>query len=114
MRPSCGARVSAMFHLRHHLDAHGHRRPIRLVEGSYLAQHPIDAIADAQEALLRLEVDIGGAALDRVREERRNEAHDRLRIGVAGRLQALVIDLSVSISCRMPSIEKSWPVVLVR
>src|SRR5947208_15813616 len=64
------------------------------MEGSYLTQHPIDAIADAQETLLRLEVNIGGGSLDGVREERGNEAHHRLRISVAGRLQALVIDLA--------------------
>src|SRR5947208_11189104 len=64
------------------------------MEGSYLTQHPIDAIADAQETLLRLEVNIGGGSLDGVREERGNEAHHRLRISVAGCLQALVIDLA--------------------
>jgi len=40
------------------------------VERSYLAQHPIDAIADAQETLLRFAVNVGGAALDGVREKR--------------------------------------------
>ena len=64
------------------------------MEGPYLAQHPVDAIADAQETLLRLEVNIGGGSLDGVREERGNEAHHRLRISVAGCLQALVIDLA--------------------
>ena len=39
-------------------------------------------------------MNVGGASLDGVREERRNEAHDRLRISVAGCLQALIVDLA--------------------
>src|SRR5207344_133372 len=53
----------------------------------------VDAVADAQETLLRLEVDVGGSALYRVGQQGRNEAHDRLRVRVAGRLEALIIDL---------------------
>ena len=48
-----------------------------------LAQHAVDAVADAQEVLLGLEVDVGGAALDRVGEQRRDQAHHRLRVLVA-------------------------------
>src|SRR3989475_3105907 len=47
-------------HLRHHLDAHRHGRPVRLVQGPYPAQHPIGALADALETRLRLDVNIGG------------------------------------------------------
>ena len=43
-----------------------------------LAQHAVDAVADAQEVLLGLEVDVGSAAVDRVGEQRRNQAHHRL------------------------------------
>jgi len=41
-----------MFIFRHHLDAHGHRRPVGLVQRADLAQHGVDAVADAQEVLL--------------------------------------------------------------
>ncbi len=58
-----------------------------------LAQHAVDAIADTQEALLRLEVDVGRATIDCVREQRGNEAHHGLRIRVARGLEALVVDL---------------------
>ena len=70
-------------HLRHHLDAHRHRRPVGLVQRADLAQHAVDPVADAQEVLLGLEVDIGAAALDRVGEQRRDQAHHRLRVLVA-------------------------------
>ena len=53
------------------------------MQAADLAQHAVDAVADAQEVLLRLEVDVGGAALDRVGEQRRDQAHHRLRVLVA-------------------------------
>ena len=81
-------------HLRHDLDAHRHRRPVGLVQAADLAQHAVDAVADAQEVLLGLEVDVGGAALHRVGEQRVDQAHHRLRVLVAARLQALVVDLA--------------------
>ena len=80
-------------HFRHDFDTDRHRRPVGLVQRADLAQHAVDAVADAQEALLGLEVNVGCAPLDRVREQRGNEAHHGLRIRVARRLKALVVDL---------------------
>ena len=64
------------------------------MQAAYLAQHAVDAVADAQEVLLGLEVDVRGAALHRVGEQRSDEPHDGLRVRVAGGLQALVVDLA--------------------
>ncbi len=69
-------------HVAHHLDAHRHRRPVGLVQRADLAQHAVDAVADAQEVLLRLEVDVGGIALDRVGEQGVDQAHHRLAVFV--------------------------------
>ncbi len=44
--------------------------------------------------LFRFEVNVGGAALDGVRQQRRDESHHRLRVGVARGLQALVVDFA--------------------
>ena len=63
MRPSCG-RGFGDVHAGQHLDAHRHRRPVGLVQGADLAQHAVDAVADAQEIGFRLEVDVGRLALD--------------------------------------------------
>ena len=116
-RPAMVARDAAVLrrarlgdvHLRHHLDAHRHRRPVGLVQRADLAQHAVDAVADAQEVLLRLEVDVGAAALHRVGEQRRDQAHHRLRVFVAlGDAWRSRSRRSRS-PCRMPSIENSWP-----
>jgi hypothetical protein len=56
---------------------------VGLVQAPDLAQHAVDAVADAQEVLLRLEVNVRSRALDRVGEQRRDQAHHRLRILVA-------------------------------
>ncbi len=64
------------------------------MQAADLPQHAIDAVADTQEILFRLEVDVRRAALDRVGEQRGDQAHHRLGIGVAGGLQALVVDLA--------------------
>ena len=46
-----------------------------------LAQHAVDAVADAQLGLGRLEVDVGGAHLDRPRDHRVDQADDRRLAG---------------------------------
>ena len=81
-------------HAAHHLQAHHHRRPVVLVQAADLAQHAVDAVADAQEALLRLEVDVGGAALHRVVEQRVDQPHHRLAVFVELGGEALVVDLA--------------------
>ncbi len=50
------------------------------MQAADLPQHAVDAVADAQEALLGLEVDVGRAALDRVGEQRVDQPHHRLRV----------------------------------
>ena len=65
-------------HAAHDLQAHRHRRPVVLVQAAHLPQHAVDAIADAQERALGLEVDVGRAPLYRVGEQRVDQAHDRL------------------------------------
>ena len=76
------------------LDAHGDAGHVGLVEAPHRLEHAVDAVADAQERVLGLEVDVGGAALHRVDEQRVDKAHHRLRVLVAARLQALVVDLA--------------------
>jgi hypothetical protein len=61
MRPVLRRARLGDVHLRHDLDAHRHRRPVGLVQAPDLAQHAVDAVADAQEVLLRLEVDVEAA-----------------------------------------------------
>jgi hypothetical protein len=53
------------------------------VQAADLAQHAVDAIADAQEILLGLEVDVRSRSFDRVGQQCRYEAHHRLRVLVA-------------------------------
>jgi hypothetical protein len=77
-----------------HLDAHRHRRPVGLVQRANLPQHAVDAVADAQETRLRLEVDIGRIVLDGVGQDRVDQANNRLAVLVGGRLQAAKIDLA--------------------
>ena len=81
-------------HAAQDLDAHGHGRPVRLVQRADLAQHAVDAVTDAQEAGLRFEVDVGGFAFDGVGQDRVDEPDDRLAVFVGRRLQAAKIDLA--------------------
>ena len=78
----------------HHLEAHGDGRPIGAVQAAHLAQHAVDAVAETQEPVLGLEVDVRRPALDGVREERVHQPHDGLAIGLALRVQAVVVDLA--------------------
>ena len=57
-------------------------------------EHAVDAVAYAQKRVLRFKVDIRGAALDRVDQQRIDQPHHRLRIFVAARTEALIIDLA--------------------
>ena len=88
MRPSCGLRRSAMSSFastfRRVSDA-GHH-PLR--DPLHLVQHAVDAEADEQRVLLRLEVDVGGAVLGGLEDHRVDEPDER-RVGDA------VVDLEV-------------------
>jgi hypothetical protein len=72
------------------LDAHSHRRPVGLVQRADLPQHAVDTVAYAQEAGLRLEVDVGGFALDGVGEDGIDQPDNRLAVFVGRRLQSAV------------------------
>ena len=67
-------------HVRHDLEAYRDRGPVGFVQAADLAQHAVDAVADAQETLFRFEVNVRGAALDRVGEHDVDEAHERLAV----------------------------------
>jgi hypothetical protein len=64
------------------------------VQRANLPQHAVDAVADAQEACFRLEVDVGRIALDGIGQDRVDQADDRLAVLVGGRLQAAKVDLA--------------------
>jgi hypothetical protein len=64
------------------------------VQGADLPQQAVDAVADAQEVLLRLEVHVGSVALDGVGEDGVDQAHHRLAVFVAGGGQAAPVDLA--------------------
>jgi hypothetical protein len=81
-------------HAAHHLDAHRHRRPVGLVQGADLAQHAVDAVADAQEIGFRLEVDVRRVALDGIGQDRVDQADHRLAVFVGRGLQAAVVDFA--------------------
>ena len=94
MRPSCGARVSAMFMPLKHFHPHQDARPVGLVQAADLFQHAVDAVADAQEGVLGLEVDVGGAALHRIDQQRADQPHHRLGVFLGLGVEAGVIDFA--------------------
>ena len=51
---------------RHHLDAADQQRRERALGLDHVAQHAVDAEADDEPPLLRLDVDVGRAFLDRL------------------------------------------------
>ena len=59
------------------LHARGDRRDRGLGDDRRVAQHAVDAVADAHVAVLRLEVDVGDAAVDRLGDEAVHELDDR-------------------------------------
>ncbi|MBV6475117.1 MAG: hypothetical protein MOGDAGHF_00629 [Rhodocyclaceae bacterium] len=64
------------------------------MQGADLTQQAVDAVADAQEVLLRLEVHVGGIALDGIGEDGVDQAHHRLAVLVAGGGEAAPVDLA--------------------
>ena len=67
----------------HDLDAHRHGRPIGRVQCASLVKNAIDAVANAQEAKLGLEVDVRGTALDAIGEQSVDEANHGVAVRVA-------------------------------
>ena len=62
---------------RHDLDARDHRGSHALGRRFDVVQHAVDAIAHRQPILERLDVDVGGAHVERVGDEEADEADDR-------------------------------------
>ena len=85
MRPSCGTRRSAMsrrdmtFRRADELAGELHRRLRDLL------QHAVHAEAHAVDLLVRLEVDVRGAAADGIQHHLVDEAHDRRVFDVVAR-----------------------------
>ena len=74
---------------RHDLDARDDQRRHRALGLQHLAQHAVDAEADHESVLERLDVDVGGVLLDRLRQQRVDQADDRrlvLALEQVGRL----------------------------
>ena len=67
-------------HAGEHLEADGELRPARTMQRAHLAQGAVDAMADAQEPGLGLEVQVGGAARGGIGKQRIDQAHDELRV----------------------------------
>ena len=63
--------------LRHDLDARDQQRRDRALRPQHLAQHAVDAEAHDEPVLVRLDVDVGGVFLDRLRQHRIDQADDR-------------------------------------
>ena len=64
--------------LRHDLDARNDRAVVPLVDRVHrLVEHAVDPVLDDDDVLLRLDVDVRGAALDRVEDDRVDELDDR-------------------------------------
>ena len=68
--------------LREHLQAGRHAGGHPLRDPLHLVQHAVDAEPDDERVLLRLEVDVGGAVLGRLEDDRVDEPDER-RVGDA-------------------------------
>ena len=67
---------------RHHLDAADNRRVVPFVNRFHrLIENPVDAVFDNHLAILGFDMDVGRAPLDRIEENRVNEADDGRRVG---------------------------------
>ncbi len=76
-RPSCGMRRSAMLMSAMILRRLVTPEVIDLRRAHDLVQHAVDAEPDPQVPLGRLDVDVGGAVLDRLGDEQVDELDDR-------------------------------------
>ena len=78
MRPSCGTRFSAMLRFDENLDARhdGRLEPLDLRGHRHFLQQAVDAVADAQFVLERLDVNVRRAQRERVAEDLIDEADD--------------------------------------
>ena len=77
-----------------HLKPDRYATPVTFMQAANLLQYAIDSIAYAQERLFRFKVNIRSATFYRVHQQRTHQAYHRLRILIAIRTQALVINLA--------------------
>ncbi len=77
-----------------HFEPHQDAGPVGLVQAADLFEHAVDAVADAQEGVLGLEVDVGGFALHRVGQQRADQPHHRLGVFLGVGVEAGVIDFA--------------------
>ena len=82
MRPSCGRRCSTISMRAEELDAAGHREQHRVRDRVDLVQHAVDAEAHDAGVAPRLDVDVGGALLERVLPQPVDDVDDVLVVGV--------------------------------
>ena len=59
-----------------------------------LAQHAVDAVADAQKILLRLKMDVGSTALHGICEQCVNQTHHWLAVSVGTAGNALIVNFA--------------------
>ena len=93
MRPSCGQPALGDVHLRHDLDARDDRGLQAPRRRLLVVQDAVDAVADAQRVLERLDVDVRGLGVDGVLDEEVHQADDRR----LERHVAQVIDVLVAV-----------------
>ena len=63
------------------------------MQGAYLSQHAVNAIADTKEVCFGFEVDIRGAAFDCIGQYRVDKPDDRLAVFVIRRRKTFPVDL---------------------
>ena len=93
MRPSWGSRFSRDVQPGHDLDAGDERVPQLQGQRHHVVEDPVDAEADAELLLVGLDVDVGGAPLERVHEQHVRQLDDGR--GVGGLREVAEVDLVV-------------------
>ena len=91
--------------LRHHLEAADDRVVVPLVERLERGvEHAVDPVLGEDLAVLRLDVDVGGAAVDGAEDERVDEAHDRALARAAASPRPWPLSSSATSCRRSPSL----------
>ncbi len=85
---------------RHDLDAREDRGAQLRRRRLDLAQHAVDAVAQAERLLERLDVDVGGALLDRARDDAVDDAHDRRLGGEVAQALDVVLGAELALLAR--------------
>ena len=95
--------------VRHDLDARDHRGGEAARRRLLLVQHAVDPVADDEPVLERLDMDVGGARVERVGDDERDEADHRrfggevlqlLDVGVEREVVAALLDVADDLADR--------------